>query len=72
MLAALDGSCRTPIAGFAEWRNGRVRLAALLLTPDGSARRHAEDEAPAADAVALGREVGAQLRVGAGPEFGLG
>lgn len=72
MLAALDGSCRTPIAGWAEWRDGRVFLSALLLTPDGSGQRNAEGDAPAEDAAALGREIGAQLRVGAGPEFGLG
>src|SRR5437016_1896460 len=39
MLAALDGSCRTPIAGLATIAGDRLRLDALLLTPDGSAER---------------------------------
>ena len=72
MLAALDGSCRTPIAGLAELDGDRLRLRSLLLAPDGSAERRAEGAARTADAVALGNEIGEQLRRGAGPEFGLG
>ena len=71
MLAALDGSCRTPIAGLAEARDDRLYLKALLLAADGSAVRRAEGTAPIADAAALGSDVGAQLRHNAGPEFGL-
>ena len=72
MLAALDGSCRTPIAGFAELTGGRLRLRAMLLSPDGSAESRAEGSGEASDPEALGRDIGAQLRAGAGPEFGLG
>jgi len=71
MLAALDGSCRTPIAGLAEIAGDRLSLRALLLAADGSAERRAEGSAPVADANALGREIGERLRRGAGPEFGL-
>jgi hydroxymethylbilane synthase len=71
MLAALDGSCRTPIAGMAEIRGGQIELRALLLTPDGSAERRADGSAAIADAVALGRTLGERLRREAGPEFGL-
>jgi hydroxymethylbilane synthase len=72
MLAALDGSCQTPIAGLAELAGSELRLRALLLAADGSAERRAEGSAPVADAVALGADIGAQLRRDAGPEFGLG
>ncbi len=72
MLAALDGSCRTPIAGLAELAGAELRLRALLLTEDGSAERRAEDIGGVADAEALGREIGARLRRDAGPQFGLG
>lgn len=34
-LAALDGSCRTPIAGLAILREGELQLRGLLATPDG-------------------------------------
>jgi hydroxymethylbilane synthase len=71
MLAALDGSCRTPIAGLAELAGGQLRLRALLLAPDGSAERRAEGSAPIADAFALGSDIGERLRRNAGPEFGL-
>jgi hydroxymethylbilane synthase len=71
MLAALDGSCRTPIAGLATATGGRLHLAALLLAADGSAERRADDVAAIADAGELGREIGARLRRDAGPQFGL-
>ena len=71
LLAALDGSCRTPIAGFAELMADRLHLRAILLSPDGAAERRAEGRGPAGEPEALGREVGARLRAGAGPEFGL-
>ena len=34
-LAALDGSCRTPIAGLAEIEDGRLRFRGEVLTLDG-------------------------------------
>jgi hydroxymethylbilane synthase len=71
MLAALDGSCRTPIAGLAKLDGDRLNLRALLLAADGSAERRAEGEAAVAEAASLGAELGAQLRRGAGSEFGL-
>jgi hydroxymethylbilane synthase len=71
MLAALDGSCRTPIAGFAELAGDQLRLRSLLLTADGSAERRAEGAAAIADAAALGRDIGERLRRDAGPEFGF-
>jgi hydroxymethylbilane synthase len=71
MLAALDGSCRTPIAGFAEQHGGSLSLRAVLLAPDGSAERRAEGSGPAGDPEALGRRIGQELRAGSGPEFGL-
>ena len=72
MLAALDGSCRTPIGGLATIAGERLSLKALLLTPDGAAERRGQIAGPVAAAVALGSELGARLRRDAGPEFGLG
>jgi len=71
MLAALDGSCRTPIGGLATLDGDRLHLRAVLLSADGAAERRAEGNGSASDAEALGREIGARLRSGAGPEFGL-
>jgi hydroxymethylbilane synthase len=72
MLAALDGSCRTPIAGLATLEADRLTLDALLLSPDGAAERRGRIAGTAADAQAIGTELGARLRRGAGPEFGFG
>jgi len=72
MLAALDGSCRTPIAGLATIDGDRLTLDALLLAPDGSAELRDRIAGATGDAVRLGGELGARLRDGAGPEFGFG
>ena len=71
MLAALDGSCRTPIAGLATLDGDIVTLDGLLLSPDGAAMREGRGSAPVADAAGLGTRLGGELRAGAGPEFGL-
>jgi hydroxymethylbilane synthase len=72
MLAALDGSCHTPIAGLATIADGRLSLDALLLAPDGGAERRGHIAGATGDAAALGTELGARLRRAAGPEFGFG
>jgi hydroxymethylbilane synthase len=72
MLAALDGSCRTPIGGLATIADGRLGLDALLLAPDGNAERRGHIAGRVEDAVALGTELGERLRRDAGPEFGFG
>jgi hydroxymethylbilane synthase len=71
MLAALDGSCRTPIAGLAEVDGDRLALEGLLLKPDGSAEIRARCAGGIGDAERLGTELGGELRRRAGPEFGL-
>ncbi len=70
-LAVLDGSCRTPIAAFAELEDGgaALHLRALVVLPDGSQAHRAERRGPASAAVALGRDAGAALRAAAGPAF---
>jgi hydroxymethylbilane synthase len=64
MLAVLDGSCRTPIAGYAELLDdgSTLWLRGSITHPDGS--RHAADEitGPLADAYGLGHELGRRLR----------
>lgn len=69
MLAALDGSCRTPIAGLATLENGRIRLRGEILTPDGREHHMVEREGPVSDAAALGYDAGAELKRRGGPSF---
>ncbi|HXV26302.1 MAG TPA: hydroxymethylbilane synthase [Alphaproteobacteria bacterium] len=70
LLAVLDGSCRTPIAGLAEPVGAdRLRLRALIALPDGSKAHEEEGEGEIADAETLGRELGRRLLAKAGPQF---
>jgi hydroxymethylbilane synthase len=69
LLAALDGSCHTPIAGHAEIAAGRLHLRALVARPDGSECLRAERAGPPRDAERLGQDAGAELRARAGPAF---
>ena len=62
-LAALDGSCRTPIAALAEIDGDAMRLRGLVASPDGSAVERVDVTGSAADPAALGAEAGAGLRV---------
>jgi hydroxymethylbilane synthase len=72
MLAALDGSCRTAIAGLGEIEGGRLVLEGLLLRHDGSDQIRGRLEGSIDEAEALGTELGHELRSRAGPGFGLG
>lgn len=60
-LARLDGSCRTPIAGLAEHRDGRVTFRGEVLSPDGRTAGTISREGPADQAAALGDEAGRAL-----------
>jgi hydroxymethylbilane synthase len=69
MLAALDGTCRTPIGGLATLDGGRISLDGLLAWPDGSGLQRFAQAGDSADAEAIGTEVGRELRRRAGPKF---
>jgi hydroxymethylbilane synthase len=68
-LAALDGSCRTPIAALGRWSDGVMRFVGESLTPDGARCWRRTDQAPCAteaDAAALGERLGLSLKAEAG------
>jgi hydroxymethylbilane synthase len=69
MLDVLDGSCHTPIGGYARLDRGRMRLRGLVMRPDGSRGHGTERIGAAADGLQLGREVGRELHGRAGPGF---
>jgi hydroxymethylbilane synthase len=63
LLLALDGSCRTPIAGRARiLPDGRLHLLGLVARGDGSFLLRRSIEGERCDAAALGAELGAGLR----------
>jgi hydroxymethylbilane synthase len=68
-LGALDGSCRTPIAGHARIEADRIRFAGLIITPDGKIVHDIETEGRAVDAEAIGRHAGEAVRAKAGSGF---
>ncbi|MDF2765372.1 MAG: hydroxymethylbilane synthase, partial [Rhodospirillales bacterium] len=70
VLAVLDGSCRTPIAAFAQRQGAdRLRLRALIALPDGSRSLSDEESGDLGDAAALGAELGRRLLERADPDF---
>ncbi len=68
LLAELDGSCRTPIGGYArllpatDGEAPQLRLTGLVAREDGSFLRKRAVAGSPADAARLGRELGASLR----------
>ena len=61
VLAALGGGCQVPIGAHAIAADGRVRVQAVVASPDGSEMVRAESEGPAGEAEAVGRRLGAEL-----------
>jgi hydroxymethylbilane synthase len=68
-LAALDGSCRTPIAGHARFENGTLRLRGMIVTPDGSEALEVMRDGRRDQAAALGAEAGQDLKSRSGANF---
>ena len=70
MLARLDGSCRTPIAGLARVApDGRLTLRGLVARPDGSETVALSETGAGDDAAALGDALGRRLADRAGDGF---
>jgi len=72
-LTVLDGSCKTPIAGYARTTpEGRILFEGCALSPDGRTRYDVTREADARDlaaAAALGHAAGEELLARAGRAF---
>jgi hydroxymethylbilane synthase len=62
VLAALGGTCRTPIAALAVITDTRLALEAMVIEPDGSALWRARREGPAIEMRKMGADAGAELR----------
>lgn len=62
LLEVLDGSCRTPIGGYARIVEGRLHVRGLVASEDGAFLLRHELWGTPSDAAAIGREVGLMLR----------
>ncbi len=60
-LAALDGSCETPIAGLAVIEGGSIWLRGEILRPDGSESITGEMRGPIADGATMGESLARDL-----------
>jgi hydroxymethylbilane synthase len=68
-LAVLDGSCRTPIGGYARVTDDVVRFRGMILKPDGSEVFEVLREGRGEEAAALGADAGGELKRRAGAGF---
>ncbi len=68
-LAALDGSCTTPIAGHATISGDTVQFRGLIARPDGSAAHDITSTGTRNNAVTIGTGAGRELKRRAGPGF---
>jgi len=68
-LAALDGNCKTPIAGQAQVADGKLEFRGLVCSPDGKRTFSVERSGAAEDCEAIGREAGEHIRAEAGEKF---
>jgi len=68
-LAALDGNCRTPIAGQAKLVDGKLLFTGLIAKPDGSLIFETSRTGAPEDALQLGTEAGEELKAKCGNNF---
>lgn len=68
-LAALDGSCRTPIGGYAICEGDRLKFSGLIITPDGRNQHSVTIDGNRRDAAALGTRAAQDIRARAGSSF---
>ena len=61
-LAALDGSCKTPVAGYARIDDGALLFDGVILSEDGRESYEASGVGDPADATAVGDAAGRDVR----------
>ncbi|MDB5522664.1 MAG: hemC [Rhizobium sp.] len=68
-LEVLDGSCRTPIAGYALVEDDTLRFSGMILTPDGASHHSIAADGPLSQCHAIGQQAGYDIRAKAGSSF---
>ena len=68
-LAALDGSCKTPVGGYARVEAGGLRFDGVILSLDGRESYEASGSGAVADAASIGAAAGADIRRRAPADF---
>jgi hydroxymethylbilane synthase len=68
-LDVLEGSCRTPIAGYARFEGGELVFDGVLLARDGQVVHSERRSGPAVEAAKIGAAAGRAVREQAGEDF---
>jgi hydroxymethylbilane synthase len=68
-LSVLEGSCRTPIAGYAEISGADLHFRGLVMRPDGSESYETARHGAAMDAIKIGADAAAELKAKLSPGF---
>jgi hydroxymethylbilane synthase len=68
-LKALDGSCRTPIAGLARLDRQKLNFRGMIISPDGEQVHETTRSGAPSQARDLGAEAGYELKRRGGPGF---
>jgi hydroxymethylbilane synthase len=68
-LGVLEGTCTTPIAGYAEISGDTLSFRGLIARPDGSAAHAIAGNGRREDAAQIGAGCGRELKDRAGPDF---
>ncbi len=68
-LAVLDGSCKTPIGGYAEISGDTIHFRGLLAHPDGIPSCECARHGPRTDAIKIGTEAGHVIKRDADPSL---
>ena len=68
-LAALDGSCKTPVAGYARIEAGKLSFDGMILSADGRESYEASGSGDPVDAASIGAAAGADIRRRAPKDF---
>lgn len=64
-LKEIDGSCKTPIAGYCEIKNNSLYLKTLVCSPDGKQIYETQKTGSFTDAVSMGRDAGLETKMNA-------
>ena len=69
VMAVMEGGCQVPLAAFAEFRGGGLRVRGLVASLDGKRLVEAEEEAAPDEAAAAGEKVARRLLESGGEEI---
>ncbi|KAA6406059.1 hydroxymethylbilane synthase [Candidatus Tokpelaia sp.] len=68
-MAALDGSCRTPLGAYAQLNGEKLHIHGIILAPNGAIFHEIRTSGALEEAIFLGEQAAAELKARAGAGF---